>query len=929
MTGRVLVRGREHECQALAAVFEHIRAGGGAVALISGPAGIGKSLLLADMADRAGDAGFDVLRAAARELEQSLPFGIFADALRPRQDDPAVAEVLALLRDGDAAGRYLAHDRVLDVIERLALRGPVALVLDDLQWCDTASSAVLDRLITFTTEVPLLVALGSRRSAVADKIRPLASVDLFLGPLTADEVALLVEDRTGRRPEPHELALVDRAGGNPLFVEELLRPLERGEELTAGSVPASVHQAILSRLMFLSTDALDVLRTAAVLGSAFTVTDVAAVLGRPVAQLVPLIEEARRAGLIGEHGDALRFQHDIVHEAIYLDLPTSTRAAMHLDTGRALAAFGAPAGQVASHMVRGARVGDETAIRWIAAAASHATLTAPSVAADLLTDLVDLLPETDLRRASAMADIAFNRLWAGQLELAHEAAQAIPSTTPDAEVVVRMHELVSRLLHLEGRFGDAVSYATGAAAEARCSPRQHARLAANMAVLAYNHIDLREAASVAESAVAEARAAGSDAAESRALLASSIIAYLRGYSRVGVELTAAAVEAAQRVSARPDVTVGFVAQAARGVAAPPIESAHTFIGCDRLQEAERFARETLLAYDHHGAGEILPFAHTTMALVTMWQGAWDDAAVSANAAIRDIRAMGASWQIAWMASLLARIAAYRGEHADAAEWQARADAWAPSSATYERVFVAWSRTVVQERSGSRVEALESSAEAWRIALDHDMLGFTRYCAADRTRLLVDLGKRSEAAALLLTVDEMCRRSDGIESALAVAALCRGLVDGTPELVEEAAAGFEDAGLPLETMLAREDAARLLSLAGRADDARGALEGALVIADRLGAAGEARRIEGRLRTLGVRRGAKGRRDRPTVGWDSLTPSELRVVELAAEGLANRQVAERLYLSTRTVESHLAHVYRKLGFGTRAELAAQYVRRTESP
>jgi predicted ATPase len=125
-------------------------------------------------------------------------------------------------------------------------------------------------------------------------------------------------------------------------------------EITEVEFPASLRLAVLRRLGFLSEETLDVLRTASVLGSAFSAADLATVLGRPSGDLVPVLTDALQAGVVTGAGPRFAFRHDVVHEAIYQDLPAALRRALHVDAGKALAAAGAPARRVATHLALGA-----------------------------------------------------------------------------------------------------------------------------------------------------------------------------------------------------------------------------------------------------------------------------------------------------------------------------------------------------------------------------------------------------------------------------------------------------------------------------------------------------------------------------------------------------------------------------------------------
>ena len=196
--------------------------------------------------------------------------------------------------------------------------------------------------------------------------------------------------------------------------------------------------------------------------------------------------------------------------------------------------------------------------------------------------------------------------------------------------------------------------------------------------------------------------------------------------------------------------------------------------------------------------------------------------------------------------------------------------------------------------------------------------------ADLIRLALAAGDQPRARQVAVAVAEVAARND-VPSLAGTALRCRGLVEDDPEGLRAAVDAYEQGPRPLELALAAEDAAAALVRRGNPDAAVALLERALGVYERLDAAHDRDRTEARLRRLGVRHGRRGARQRPQTGWESLTPTERAVVELVAEGLSNPQIGERLYVSRRTVQTHLAHVFAKLGISSRTQLAAQATRR----
>ena len=936
MSTSLRVCGRAHEAGLLAARVDDLLRGEGAVVLVTGAAGIGKSLLLASLCDLAVSAGADAIHGTARELEHVRPFGVFVDALGVRGDVPAVVEVLSLLRGEHVSeDRFLAQDRLLDLLERTALTTPTVVVLDDLQWVDAASQAVITRLAVLAADVPLLVALASRPHAGADTLRSLAAHQLELRPLGPAAVAELIELRTGRTPGSRLLALIERAGGNPLFVQEILRELERdgtlivdGESVESSSdaLPLSARQAILSRLAFLSEEALEVLRIAAVIGATFTVSDVATVVGRSASELSGPINESWRAGVVVADREAMRFQHDIVHEAVYTDLPESLRTALHLDVGRALAAVGAPAAQVAAHLSRGARRGDEAAIRWVGAAASEAASGAPAVAAALLERLIELLPDDDPRRAGAFADLALNRLAGGDVSGAERAVRSILAMDADLTDITRAERLLVRMLQLSARFPEAIEVAERLAACEALAPVERAHVMAELAVTT-NMVDVHRASALADDAIACAAEAESAGAMFRSLATATGAAFLRGDFEVARDFSRRCEESTSAAVAQPDTGAGNAAFVARGVAGPTAEGMCARFACDELDFALSNGRSVLHSTEALGLRELVPFVQVTLALFGYVAGRWDDARADAEATIAVTEDTGTVLLRRLASSVAARIAMHRDQTDDADAWIARATAERGEANVYEGPLLEMARAAVLASHGRAAEAAEASQRAWNEIVRTDALGVGRMCATEHVRLTLAADRTADD--VLEAMDDVRRRSPNIRSLGAIVDHCRGLIDRQPDPILAAARTYHEVDALVDAMSAFEDAGTLYAASRRTSDAVVALGEALDRAVALGATLDSRRIAARLRGLGVRRGVRGARGRPSTGWASLTEGELRVVELAAAGLTNRQMGERLYLSRRTVESHLAHVYRKLGVSTRAELGRCYGERPEVP
>jgi DNA-binding CsgD family transcriptional regulator len=204
-----------------------------------------------------------------------------------------------------------------------------------------------------------------------------------------------------------------------------------------------------------------------------------------------------------------------------------------------------------------------------------------------------------------------------------------------------------------------------------------------------------------------------------------------------------------------------------------------------------------------------------------------------------------------------------------------------------------------------------------VMIDYRMLG------PDLVRLALAVGDTCRARDVSGSVTELAARND-VPSLTGAALRCRGLLDDDADTLQAAVSAYGRSPRRLELALTCVDAGTAFARRGLMDRARPLLEQAVEIYERLDAARDLARTEAVLRAAGIRRGRRGTRRRPQHGWSSLTPTEQTVARLVAEGLSNPQIGDRLYVSRRTVQTHLAHVFTKLDISSRSQLAAETAR-----
>lgn len=209
---------------------------------------------------------------------------------------------------------------------------------------------------------------------------------------------------------------------------------------TARGVATEVHDAILVRMADLGPESTHLLQVDAALGGSFTVTDVAAMLGRPVAALLPLVSTVVSARLLEEAGHELRLRHDLVREAVESTIGQPALDALHLDIARMLAASGAPAIRVAAHYPLGAPPGDGAAVEWLRTAATEIVRRAPTAAAELLERALTLSPVGEPERDAVIVQLVDAAFWGGEVERAASLARTLLSRPLPVEMAARLHE---------------------------------------------------------------------------------------------------------------------------------------------------------------------------------------------------------------------------------------------------------------------------------------------------------------------------------------------------------------------------------------------------------------------------------------------------------------------------------------------------------
>ena len=574
---------------------------------------------------------------------------------------------------------------------------------------------------------------------------------------------------------------------------------------------------------------------------------------------------------------------------------------------------------MAEHLARGAGAGDAEAVAWLTRAAREAAPRAPAVAAELLERAVGLADPADPVRDGLLVERASALMLTGRLADAETICHALLDRDLLPAVEGQTRGCLGWIAVAEGRMAEALRQLERVQRSPALSDRLRASAWgwASMAHLSLGQLD--EAAAVAAQARTAAAPAGDHATVSLALTCLAIVDEFRGDLREAVELIDDAARLADQSPRREGHR--YPLHVTRG---------HILLELDRLDDARSTLQTGRRISEELGVRWPLPSYQVFLAVERFVAGQWDDALAEFEAAMGLVEETGERYSLVLGHSVRSLIALHRGELPTAGEAAASAGReLAAGGPRYRSHWATWVQALLAEAEGGTAEAFAALAGVWDecvragLAIELPVLG------PDLVRLALAAGDRGRAAQVAAAVAEVAARNQ-VPSLDGAALRCQGLAQDDPGMLRAAVDAYTTGPpRPLELALAAEDAAAAHARHGDPTAAATLLDQALAGYQHLDAARDSARVEAGLRELGIRRGRRGPRRRPQLGWDGLTPTERRVVDLVTEGLTNPQIGERLFVSRRTVQTHLAHVFTKLGLSSRTQLAAEAARRRQTP
>jgi DNA-binding CsgD family transcriptional regulator/tetratricopeptide (TPR) repeat protein len=938
---------RSAELARMEAALGEARLGRGRFVVIEGPAGIGKTAVLAAARAAAAESGMRVLRSRGTELEREFAFGVVRQLVEPALAEASELERAELLQStAGVAAALLGLPGAPRAVESLPLNvdpsfailhglywmcanlaasSPVCMVIDDAHWADASSLRFLAFLLTRLDELPmgLLVATRPREAGTDADLLAAVMTDhsaevVRIPPLTRGAVAHLVETTLGADPDPAFVeACLGATRGTPFLLRELVDALSEGgiapiaeaarhvERIGARTVGRSIRL----RLRRLPEPAGRLARALAILEQG-ELHQVAQLADLDPAETVDAFELLVDAGIL-EPGRPLTFIHPIVLSGLYSELSSAERARGHREAARLLAEQPGSEERVAQHLLASEPAAEAWSVQRLLDAAHTATRTgAPESAAHYLRRALAEPPEQD-QRSSILLSLGIAEARAGLEEWRTHLEGAVESA-PDDAARVDAAIVLGAALSRELLPADAVDVLDRA--EASLDPGDRERRVLLDAVAAgVELVNAVPASSVAGRQKAARLLAETDASGPPELLAvAAFIATVTDEpAAVGAELALRSLAAGREVLARVPRRPWFSQANWFG------QTAVTLLVAERYDQLRPLLDESIAEARESGDSGMLTIGLAVRGWLGLRLGDLTVAEVDTRTALAAPELRTPMLFRVLNGGILAHVLLEQGELAAADE------ALVPFAGEIERdsltaAVLRLARGRVRVAQGRIDEGLADFLGVGRLATRAHVVcpGYLAW-RSEAALAHLALGEREAARRLADEELELARIYDA-PRVLGIANHAAGLVTGGDQgvtLLREAADALERSSARLERARTLTDLGAMLRRRNRRTEAREFLRDALDSAHRIGARALAERAETELR-------ASGGRPRRIVlsGLESLTASERRIAELAGQGLSNREIAQTLFVTSRTVEGHLTNVFRKLQLDSRTKLNA---------
>ncbi|MEE3853283.1 LuxR C-terminal-related transcriptional regulator [Gordonia sp. LSe1-13] len=813
------------------------------------------------------------------------------------------------------------EDELYREVDSLCADGPLVLIVDDAHHADAATLDLLTRLAGATRDLPLVLLVGRRPLPERDVLtRLVARADVrewTLPPMTDAEITRLASGFLGAQPDRGLATALSAAGGNPMQAISMVRSLQQsgGVVVTGGrasiatdsaDVAAGTRDAITQHLALLDGRARELTQKMAVWGRPATLGELAVLDGASPASLVGAAQSAIDAGIVAAGADGrLSFTHDLYADVTNQSLAPFLRSVLH-EAAANHPAIRRNRQAVAHHRLAAGTDPDATLVA-VRRAESELANT-PAVAADLLEELAQQADGAPTP-AGVHVSLAVALARTGRLaRAATVAAEGLAVSTDIDEMAdltriqlfvliakgdsARVNELIDETLALP--VGDDV-------AETLTDLRRYVGL-------------LDGATPVPDEPFFDIeRDAGTRSVQG--LIAESLRLFLIGQVEDGLRL---ALLASQRQN--ESQVAGGPANSSADIW-PPLIGVYTrgpAAAADLLERAVRLRA-------NQGTDWMTAYHELTQGSIDLGRGNLDDAAAAWDAGLERAAAADMGWTSQAHAGR-AMVDVLRGDLATATT---RLDGWdasgEPDQFGFPTALRAWA--LLHEARRKLKPAAGTAATAWDRAVSTRLYAWLPFVALDCARIATRAQDMALLEAVVAGLDAApypptasARGPVALARARCLASLGRLDLADVITIAQRSADELREVSDGLLEACAWEEAACAAAALNDARAARDLAAKAFVLTQSMGAVTMSARIASRLRAHGVRMDPNAVRDRPTHGWPSLTETEVTVAELVATGLSGGEIADQLFISTRTVQTHVSHALAKLGLRTRVELAA---------
>ncbi|MCO5966967.1 helix-turn-helix transcriptional regulator [Actinoallomurus soli] len=910
---------------------------------LAGDPGAGKTRLLEELAAEAARRRLPVLSGRATEFEE-MPFGAVLDALDDRLETVAkelperlgapaagllatIFPALSVTATGDAdafasaTGRYHLYRAVRRLLEELAAPEGLVLILDDVHWADEATVELLDHLARHPPPGRLLVAVAYRPAQSSPRLAALMEIAtrIPVDPLSEAEVGELLGPQVNHA---RRRALYEASGGNPFYLDALARmetgagtPDGTGEPAGIGELPPAVRAALGMELSGLSATALLVARAAAVAGDEFEPAFAAVTAETSEELTLQAINELVARDVVRPSAPGrFRFRHPLVRHAAYESAAAGWRHAVHARIAARLADLRAPARVRAPHVERSARVGDQAAIATLVEAARSVAAQAPATAAHWLEEALRLGPDDPDMRLGLLLELARAQAVSGRLAEGKDTARELLRLLPPDDFPRRAR--AARLCGIMERQLDRPHEARALLLdELRRIPDTQAPAAVELRVRLVTE-SLRRSDFRAAQAVLDLMPESADGWEPSLVLAVAAVRPMPAYA-------AGLIDDAARYAT---VAADLMAVAPDDHLADWLDT-HIWLGwlelmmgrySDALQHFGRF----LTVARNTGQSSLLPYMSAGQAQTLTMLGRLQEAAAAIEEAAEVARLLRSNESLGFAMTQQCLAATWSGDHESAVRLGEDLVGLSLGRREWWAAVARYARGMALIHAGRLDEGAEELIAACG-DFDDPQLDPGTLMACCETLADVDATRErtQDAMAWADRADVLARPGLETNGGFAMLARAHALTASAPDVAAEqaqaAAAILDNGGMRIHAGRARLRAGIAYTAAGERAQARAELGAAAEIFAACGARTLHAQAVQAQRRVGVRvPGATGRAGGP----HGLSRREFEVATLVAEGCTNQQIAERLFLSIRTVETHMSHIFAKLGVSSRVGIVS---------